>query len=317
PPPPPPIADRYENATDNQTTGPADEVRLGRLVESHHLYLGADGGWRLAGPDDTFERLRVSPAVGAALERLLCDQVSYPDAVAEAGDRDAVDRALNAFAERGLLVAAPARGAAIVRPKPVMVLGAGRIAAQVAALLVTAGQPVRRRTAPGTVDLDGASAVIACAGRLTDAEWQELDAACRREGLAWHRCYREGGRHVVGPFSVPQRAAGYRGTRARRLAAARHPAELAASWKHLDSRHVPSPEPGPAISAIVAGILATDLIAFLEEQRIPTAGHQLVIHPDTLVVDRHPVLPLPVAVLEGWAEGIGAAATGSPSGGAP
>jgi hypothetical protein len=274
-------------------------ARQARLATGHHLYPGTDGGWRLAGPAGTYERLRLPPAVGAALERLLSGRVTYGAAAVEAGDSHLLDTALLALRERGLLSEGSAPGLMPDGP-PAAVLGEGLIARQVAEVLAAAGHRVRRNASWVGADLDGAGVVVACACWLPDRAWQEFDADCSRTGLAWHRCHREGDRFVLGPFSVPWRTASYHDTRARRLAAARQPAELAAVWRQLDTSPPPVVDPDVATSAVIAGVLAADVLAFLQHRRIPTEGAALVIDPDTLVIDRHPVFPLPAEVLDGW-----------------
>ncbi|MGH3913304.1 MAG: hypothetical protein ACRDTC_07840, partial [Pseudonocardiaceae bacterium] len=211
-----------------------------RLAAGHHLYVGKDGGWRLAGPADTYERLRLPVTVGAALERLLTGRTVYATAIAEAGDSRTLDAALLALHERGLLTDASVTGPELEGGSAV-VLGEGSIAHRVAEVLVSSGHQVRRVACPAgsdvmspdpvSPDLDGASVVVACACWLPDHAWQDLDVRCSRAGLAWHRCHREGTRFVLGPFSVPRHTAGYRDTRARRLAAASQPTELAAFWR--------------------------------------------------------------------------------------
>ncbi|HBL28779.1 MAG TPA: hypothetical protein DD490_18245, partial [Acidobacteria bacterium] len=66
-------------------------------------------------------------------------------------------------------------------------------------------------------------------------------------------------RFHLGPLAIPGRTAGYADVRARRLAAARHPAELEAWWRHLDGGRdvpaVPWPEPA-ALAALAAALLS-------------------------------------------------------------
>lgn len=272
-----------------------------RLIPSHHLYRAADSSWRLAGPGDTYERLRLAPAVGAALEGLLTGRVSAAAAAAQAGGESVLAGVLAALDQRGLLVPEP-----LAEHQPsatVLVLGVGAIALRMAELIGSAGHQVRRGdpAEPDAGELAAVDVVLACADWLPDAQWQELDARCAAARRAWHRCYREGTRYVLGPFSQPGRTASYRETRARRLAAARHPEELAAAWRHLDTRPPERIEPDAATSAVLAGMLSADLLAFLRRRPIPTEGCQLVIDPATMVVDRHVVLPLPVQVIAGWA----------------
>ena len=277
-----------------------------RLVSSHHLYRGPDSQWRLAGPNDTAERLGVSAELGAELERLLTGQISYPVAAQHAGDPERLDAAVRGFAARGLIVEGATRDVAstATRLRMVGVLGAGPIADQLVRVLRIAGHDVQRSTQvddAGLSDAVSEDVIVACAAELPDTSWQHLDDRCRLAGAAWHRCHHETGTWVVGPFTVPGRTASYRDTRARRLAAARLPAELAALWRHLDHSATTlsgCSEINPGMAAVVAGFLATDVLAFLEERPVPSAGYQLVVDPSTLAVERHPVLPLPTEVLD-------------------
>ncbi len=79
------------------------------------------------------------------------------------------------------------------------------------------------------------------------------------------------------------------------LAAARHPAELEAWWRHLDGgRDVPAvPWPEPAALAALAAALAADVLAWLSGRPLPHEGVQLAFDPVRWDWTRHPVLPVP------------------------
>ncbi len=279
------------------STNSADTVSRLRLVSSHHLYLGADGEWRLAGPADTFERLRMPAPLGKAVERLLSGRASHLVAATEAGGQERLDSVLRAFAERGLLVGGEgASSATDTSARSVAVLGRCDVAVRVGELFGSVGHEVVRISG-GLPDPTGFDALVCCVEWLPDRAWQHLDDRCLDAGLAWHRCYRETGTYVVGPLSIPGRTASYRDTRARRLAAAKLPGELAAAWRHLDDAPPAPADADPATAAMIAGILVNDVLAFLGDRLIPTEGTQLVIDPSRMSVDRHPVLPLPAEVL--------------------
>ncbi|MGH3915557.1 MAG: hypothetical protein ACRDTC_19445, partial [Pseudonocardiaceae bacterium] len=83
--------------------------------------------------------------------------------------------------------------------------------------------------------------------------------------------------------------------------------ELAALWRHLETSPPPAVHPDAAISTVVAGLLTADVIAFLADRPIPTKDAVLVLDPATMAINRHPVLPLPAEVVDGWAgDGWGA-----------
>jgi len=155
--------------------------------------------------------------------------------------------------------------------------------------------------------------VVSCAGWLPDIRWRQIDSWSAEHGVGWHRVHAEGCRFVLGPFSVPGRTASYADTRARRLAAAGLADELEGHWAHLDTAEdlpaVPWPAPGGV--ALIAGLLASDVLAWLSGQPVPTNGYQLEVDPATGSIQRHPVLPLPnpqPPVIGGVGQDLGAGA---------
>ncbi|WP_436535815.1 hypothetical protein [Actinoplanes sp. HUAS TT8] len=251
-----------------------------RLTAGCHLYEGPDGVWRYYLPGDRFVRITAPADLLAATRRTLH---GHPVAEPPAGTAELVA----ALKDQGVLApagSAPRRGRVQVR-------GDGPIAALLTGLLREGHDLVD----PGAEVTAGIDVVLSCAGWLPDAAWRELGATCERLGVAWHGCYAEGTRWFTGPMAVPGRTAGYADTRARRLGACGVPDELIAYWKYLD-RGVdlpPVPGPGPGASAIIAGVLAADVEAFLTSGAPAAAGQQLEIDPATLAVTPHPVLPLP------------------------
>jgi hypothetical protein len=158
------------------------------------------------------------------------------------------------------------------------------------------GNSVTVRT--GGISPDGVAAsqfVISCAGWLPDARWQEIDRWCQREKVPWHMCYAEGRKFYIGPCALPGATASYADTRARRLAACGLADELLAFWSYLDAGTdlPPVPWPGAGGIAIIAGLLATDVLAHLAGQTLPSEGFQVAFDPATASIQYHPVLLLP------------------------
>lgn len=261
-----------------------------RIRPGHHLYRLADGHWRYSTPDESFVRISGADAVLAGVRDDLYGVPRPPDdASAEAG--------------RLLLDGLRSRGALDVDDEPdgapagapglrVHVEGDNPVADAVAGLLC--GSSVSR----GPVDegvVAAVDVVVACAGWLPDAHWTRLDAWCAGVGTAWHRVHLEGSRWCLGPFTNPGRTAGYRDLRGRRLAASAAPAELAGLWKALDEGPTPPVTwPDPAQAAIVAGLVAADVLTWGRGTAPPGGAHQVVVDPATAAVSRHRVLPLPV-----------------------
>jgi hypothetical protein len=73
------------------------------------------------------------------------------------------------------------------------------------------------------------------------------------------------------------------------------PEELLGYWAYLDTEAElpPVPWPDAAVAAVIAGLIAADVAAYLATGA-PAAEHrQLEVDPATLAVVPHPVLPLP------------------------
>jgi hypothetical protein len=256
-----------------------------RLRDGWHLFAGPGESWMLLSPEERFLRLKSEPALAARLARRLAGEEIEEDA----GLRVLLDR----FGEQGLLARPMPRQA----PRRVAVRGGGPVADEVARLLgESAGLRVERigtGELPAVADL--ADLVIACAGWLPDADWLRLDAWAAARGIAWHGCHAEGLRFYLGPLAIPGRTAGYADVRARRLAAARLPAELEAYWAYLDGGHgvPPVPWPGAGAVAAMAGALVEDALAWLAGRPAPSEGYQVAFDPARWHWHRHPVLPVP------------------------
>ncbi len=149
----------------------------------------------------------------------------------------------------------------------------------------------------GTVDegaVADADVLVSCASWLPDTEWRRVDEWCAAHGTAWHRCHAEGTRFALGPFFLPGETAGYRDTRARRLAACPVADELLEQWRYLDGDQPKPPVRWPdSGGGLLGALLAGDVLARLAGRPVPSHGHQLLVDPDTAGITRHPVLPLP------------------------
>ncbi|MEM6794232.1 MAG: hypothetical protein AAF725_09630, partial [Acidobacteriota bacterium] len=195
-----------------------------------------------------------------------------------------------------------ATGAAADSPNAdlaVSLVAEGPIAEALGEVLRSAGLGEPNPVAPGDLpaSADDLDLVVACAGWLPDAAWQRLDAWCRSSGAAWHGCYAEGDSFYIGPYYSPSDPAtpSYRDARDRRLAADAHPDGLEAYWRYLDLGEGVTPVvwPDAGSVAVIAGTLASDILAVARGERPPSHGHQLAYHPPTGAWRRHPVLPVP------------------------
>ncbi|MEO3856598.1 hypothetical protein [Acrocarpospora sp. B8E8] len=248
------------------------------IAPGHHLYLGPDGAWRSCDEHERFARLS-GPA--ALLERMR-------DQAYQGGNDQELEPLAAVLRERGVLAMA---AEVAERQLRVCVSGDGPVARHVARLL----------EGVATVVVDGgpdaADVLVACAGWLPDERWQGIDAG----GRVWHRCHVEGTRLVLGPMTVPGRTASYRDLRGRRLAAAALPDELAGLWSYLDAGAAgvvslpPVPWPNAGAVALAAGLLVNDVLTWRATGLPASGSYQLVVDPASGGLDRHPVLPLPVA----------------------
>ena len=284
-----------------------------RLAPGHHLYaVDATGDWRIAGPDDRFVKVSADPQELTWLRALLCGTplpdagsssplleafveqgyaVSATGASDQLGPRRHQDLSTShAMAEPAAAAAASVETVAADHHGEVLVVGDNAVAAVVADLLPGA------RLAADAVESEVASAagVVACSDWLPDAAWQQLDRWCQEGGVPWTMCYADGLHWFVGPCSSPGHTPTYADTRARRLAAAGSPAEVAALWSYLDS---PAPKAAATFpageSAARAGPLVAGISAAILGDPPLSGSYQLELDPDTLIVTRHPVLALP------------------------
>lgn len=258
------------------------------LRQGWHLFPSSDGSWMLLAPDERFIRLRIDPDQAERLARHLGGE-PLPDG------GDDLQPLLETFKRQDLL--APRD-----RPRPdlsrrrVLVRGNGPVAVEVTRLLRETGVGRLIVDPPDLSDLSELpDLIIACAGWLPDADWLRLDAWCRERDVAWTGCHAEGLHFYAGPMAIPGRTAGYADVRARRLAAARFPAELEALWRHLDHGQnlPPIPWPGAAGVAALAALVVSDPLAWLAGGPLPHEGEQICFDPADFSWRGHPVLPVP------------------------
>ncbi|WP_422771391.1 hypothetical protein ACN28C_33040 [Plantactinospora sp. WMMC1484] len=245
-----------------------------RLSRGAGVVPTADG-FLLVTPGEDFITIDVEPDRRDLVASLLSGDLS-PDA-AVARDPDAAGL-LDVLADEALLAEEPEAPAG-----PVALLGDGVLVDQLGQLL----------DAKRTDGIGGAALVVACADWLPDGRWCRLDAECAAAGIAWHRGYAEGGRWYAGPLSVPGAGPSYADLRLRRLAASPFPDELLAYWAWLDSGGRPAGPPDPAGAAVVAGLIAADVRAYLAGRPVPGERTQYGLDPASGVLRRHPVLPVP------------------------
>lgn len=263
------------------------------FAPGHHLYRGADGSWRYSAPGDVFVRIGGADHLLALVQQI---EAGTATVTVPGADRAALARVTAALIERGVLAGQD--------PAPqdlaewtVHVEDGSPVAGALLGLLEGVGPLEGVRATVGPVDegvVASCDVVVSCAQWLPDRHWRQLDSWCTAHATPWHGCYAEGDTFVLGPLSIPGRTASYRDTRGRRLAAAALPDELTAYWAYLDSG---APRPparfSPAAVSVLAGLLATDLLALMAGRAIPSEGHQLVVDLTTTSIRRHPVLPLP------------------------
>jgi ribosomal protein S12 methylthiotransferase accessory factor len=136
--------------------------------------------------------------------------------------------------------------------------------------------------------------IVSCAGWLPDSHWLNVDKWCSDAGIAWHRCYIEGGHFCIGPITIPGLGVSYSDSRDRRLSASPKALELREWWKYLDTtERLPIPPSPSADSASLAvHLLSTDVLAYLSDAFTSRYGTVYMIN-ETHIAS-HAVLPLPI-----------------------
>ncbi|TDC85444.1 hypothetical protein E1193_02960 [Micromonospora sp. KC606] len=249
-----------------------------RLAPGAAVVPTADG-FLLVTPTEDFITIDVEPGRRDLVASLLAGDLTPQAALARAADAAGL---LDALADEGLLA-----GEEEAVAGPVVLLGDGVLVEHLGHLL----------DAEHTDDIGGAALVVACADWLPDARWRRLDADCAAAGVAWHRGYAEGGRWYAGPLSVPGAGPSYADLRLRRLAASPFPDQLLAYWAWLDSGGRPAGSPEATGAAVVAGLIAADVRAYLAGRPVPGERTQYGVDVTDGVLRRHPVLPVPPDVM--------------------
>jgi ribosomal protein S12 methylthiotransferase accessory factor len=136
--------------------------------------------------------------------------------------------------------------------------------------------------------------IVSCAGWLPDAHWLKVDQWCSDAGVAWHRCYIEGGHFCIGPMTLPGLGVSYSDSRARRLSASPKASELREWWKYLDTaERLPlPPSPGADSVSLAAHLLSADVLAYLSGTFTSRYGTAYTINGTHIT--SHAVLPLPI-----------------------
>lgn len=259
------------------------------LASGHHLYPGPDGTWTCAAPGDRFTRLGGPAHVVERVWRVLTEQ-SRSAHDEHDSDPECIDQLLAVLAERSFVTEAD--DTVDTHQKSVIVDGDNPVASAVTDLLRG-----RVHIVEGSVDEDSvatADLLISCSGWLPDARWRAMERWCIDHGTAWQRCHFEGDAVFVGPlWDTTPTSANYSDVRARRLAAATLPDELRALWRYLDepARATPMRWPERAETAFVASAIVLDVTRYLTGGPVDPA--QFELHPESLVIERHPVVAIP------------------------
>ncbi|MEM7353522.1 MAG: hypothetical protein AAF657_22180 [Acidobacteriota bacterium] len=284
-------ATRPTSAPSKSLPGASVESERFRLLAGHHL-VPSSGEWLLYAPDGQIFRLK---AEGEVMQRV-ADVLAGKETAGETPS--AVRDVLERFVGRGFAAIAARTSSATLNLR-VSIVGDGPIAEALQALLASTGLPEPHRVAAGELpdQPTPTDLAVTCAGWLPDAYWQNLDAWCRTHEVAWHGCHAEGNRFYLGPFWSPTdpETPSYRDVRDRRLAADSDPDSLELYWRYVDRGEglPPVPWPDAGSVAVIAGTLASDLLAVARGERPPSRGYQLAYDPATATWRRHPVLPVP------------------------
>nr|WP_279164347.1 hypothetical protein [Rhodococcus erythropolis] len=261
------------------------------LADGHHLYPTPDGVWHYLTPDEN------AVTIGAPAEALaeLDNFLRRSGSVLGAGAIEIAD----ALVSRGVL-AVPGQVPEIPGPQRVLMDGIGPVADACIALLSKAlpDLEVVSTTAPIEDDVASSDLVLSVADAPPHDAWSELDTWCRHSRTPWQRVHAELGEICIGPFFDGIDSASYRDVCGRRLSASRVPDHLLALWNHLaDSERRPLGL-SPTAAAMVSALACSDVVASSYGAPPSHLHHQIRMNPRTLMMTRHPVLPLPGGVLE-------------------
>ena len=261
------------------------------LTDGHQLFTTPDGSWHYLTPDENAVTIGAPAGDLAELDNLL-RRSSSP---LSAGAIEIAD----ALVSRGVLVV-PGEIPKVPGPGRVLIDGIGPVADSCIALLSRAVPhlEVVSTTAPTEDELASSDFVLSVTDAPPHDRWTELDTWFRRHQIPWQRVHAELGEICIGPFFDGIDSASYRDVCARRLAASRVPDHLEALWNHLTSNESRPLGLSPVTAAIVSALACSDIVANAFGQPPSQLHHQSRMNPHTLQVTRHPVLPLPVGVLE-------------------
>jgi hypothetical protein len=256
-----------------------------QLAPGTCLAPDVDGTLLLWTPDDAFLRVHGSPETLSLFRAVAGGSLTPERALEQAPDPDELVDLLESCRREGLLT--PHLEPAPLPSLRVGLLDTNPLAAATATVLESAGFMVASADEePFSGDL-----VLSCAGYLPDDEWLALSDRCLQVGRAWHMVYAEGNRWYIGPLFVPGVTASYRDVRLRRLSAADRPAELLRCWQWLATEPPPPAWPDAAGCAILAGVIAQDILAWARGELVANVQHAVRLAPFAL--EAHPVLPLP------------------------
>ncbi|QOD42530.1 hypothetical protein [Clavibacter zhangzhiyongii] len=274
-----------------------------RLAPHHLLYRVAADEWRHVTPAREFHRVSGPDALVADVARRLAgDGIADPDAPAPASSDDPGTPLVRLLRDRGAAIeGVPDPSRPLPGNAPVSVEGDGPVARALLALLGDRATPLASDAAVPAA----ACALVSIAPEQPDAAWSARGRELARTGLPWHRVHQEGELLVVGPLQAPggPGAVAYADYRGRRRAAHRVVEELDRLWREADARAaagITAPWAwhgvGVGAAAIAAGIVVDELEAHLDPSGggSPGVRHEHTIALATGLVERHPVLPLPV-----------------------
>jgi hypothetical protein len=266
------------------------------LRYGHHLFADSDGRWLLLTPDQQYIRLKLAPEHVEKLLPVFEGRQTPHDLLEACADRT-LAAIIERFGQQGFLEAVNETTSAAKTEHRVVIQGDNPLAEAIADLLNRAAihhQHIRNLDTPP----ESPTLLVSCEGWLPDTRWQHLDRWCRKNQVIWHMAYAEQTRFYLGPLFVPGETAGYADVRARRRAAAPFHDELLACWRHLESdRAGPVRWPHAGAIAVMAGVLVSDTLAVLGGYPAPSAGYQLGFDPQTMLWQRHPILPLPTQLM--------------------
>ncbi|QIS42017.1 hypothetical protein GW571_07660 [Clavibacter capsici] len=274
-----------------------------RLAPHHRLYRVDADEWRHVTPALDFHRVSGPDALVADVAaRLSGDGVPDPDDVGAPAAEDPGAPLVRLLRDGGALAASLDD---VPRPLPgtgdVAIQGTGPVADALVALL---GDRAARISPDDDVPAT-ACALVSLAPEQPDAAWSALGPELARTGLPWHRVHQEGELLVVGPLQAPggPGAVTYADYRGRRRAAHRVVEELDRLWAEADARAAAGLTPpwawhgvGTGAAAIAAGVVLDELAAHLSSDAAAGPGirYEHTIALATGLLERHPVLPLPV-----------------------